>query len=56
MRRLTIHLKSVPTVEVEGKRKSFNTVVFTLKGKTEPTEFINRFGDNVSKSYISNIK
>lgn len=56
MRRLTIHLKSVPTVEVEGKKKSFNTVVFTLKSKSNPTEIINGFGDNVSKSYISNIK
>ncbi len=57
MQRLTVHLKKVEPVTVDGKTKSFNTLAFILKvgDEREVQGILSSFGDNVSKSYKSNI-
>jgi hypothetical protein len=57
MQRLTVHLKNVSPVVVDGKTKSFNTLAFILKkgDEKEVQSILSPFGNNVLKSYKSNI-
>lgn len=60
MVRLTIHLIDAPTVEVDGKKKSFGTLAFSLKARKNQerqiSDLLSNYGKNVLKSYTSNIK
>jgi len=55
--RLTIHLKNVQKINVNGKSKLFNTLSFRLKKNTESeiNEKMRSAGD-VSKYYTSNTR
>ena len=56
MRRLTIHLKNQEKVSVGDKQKTFNTVSVNVKTELDEQLALGKYGDNVTKSYTSNIK
>lgn len=56
-KRLTVHLKNVQKVNVEGKSKIFNTLSFRLrKGDAKEVNDILGSAGEVQKHYLSNAR
>lgn len=56
MRRVTVHLKNVEKVNVNGKVKLFNTHSFNVSNEKQERDLLSRFNkDNITKKYYSNL-